>query len=133
MERVTIIRVKGISELVANVFPSSLSPFIMMMEANFPPKLYIQEDDILHSHRRRSLKSYIVLTGWTLQRRRDVSPVRYKLRFYIQVDGILHSHRRENLRSCTEWNNALLLLLGRETRPFCLLPVTAILADLSRA
>jgi hypothetical protein len=27
---------------------------------------YISEDDILHSHRREILKSYIALTGWTL-------------------------------------------------------------------
>jgi hypothetical protein len=26
----------------------------------------IQDDDILHSHRRETLKSYIALTGWTL-------------------------------------------------------------------
>jgi hypothetical protein len=26
----------------------------------------IAEDDILHSHRRESLKSYIALTGWTM-------------------------------------------------------------------
>jgi hypothetical protein len=26
----------------------------------------ILEDGILHSHRRENLKSYIVLTGWTL-------------------------------------------------------------------
>jgi hypothetical protein len=26
----------------------------------------IQEDGILHSHRRENLKSYIALTGWTL-------------------------------------------------------------------
>jgi hypothetical protein len=26
----------------------------------------IPEDDILHSHRREKLKSYIALTGWTL-------------------------------------------------------------------
>jgi hypothetical protein len=26
---------------------------------------YISEDDILHSHRRENLKSYIALTGWT--------------------------------------------------------------------
>jgi hypothetical protein len=26
----------------------------------------IAEDDILHSHRRESLRSYIALTGWTL-------------------------------------------------------------------
>jgi hypothetical protein len=28
--------------------------------------LYIPEDDILHSHRRETLKSYIALTGLTL-------------------------------------------------------------------
>jgi hypothetical protein len=27
---------------------------------------YISEDDVLHSHRREKLKSYIALTGWTL-------------------------------------------------------------------
>jgi hypothetical protein len=27
---------------------------------------YIPEDDILHSHRRENLKSYISLTGWTV-------------------------------------------------------------------
>jgi hypothetical protein len=28
--------------------------------------LYIPEDDILHSHRRENLKSYIALAGWNL-------------------------------------------------------------------
>jgi hypothetical protein len=60
---------------------------------------YIPEDDILHSHRRENLKSYLALTGWTLQRRRNVSLMRYKLSFYIPEDDILHSHCRENLRS----------------------------------
>jgi hypothetical protein len=27
---------------------------------------YIPEDDILHSHRRKHLESYIILTGWAL-------------------------------------------------------------------
>jgi hypothetical protein len=27
---------------------------------------YIPEDDILHSHRRETLNSYIALTGWAL-------------------------------------------------------------------
>jgi hypothetical protein len=67
----------------------------------FPVKydldFYIPEDGILHSHRRENLKSYIALTGWALQRRRNVSPVKYSLGFYIPEDGILHSHRRENL------------------------------------
>jgi hypothetical protein len=59
---------------------------------------YIPEDDILHSHRRENLKSYIALTGWTLLQRRKVSPVKYELGFYIPEYNILHSHRRENLR-----------------------------------
>jgi hypothetical protein len=62
-------------------------------------EFYIPEDDILHSHSRENIKSYIALTGWDLQRRRNVSPVRYELGFYIPEDGILHSHRRENLKS----------------------------------
>jgi hypothetical protein len=59
----------------------------------------IPEGDILHSHRRENLKSYIALTGWTLYRRRNVSPVKYQLGFYIPEDDILHSHCRENLKS----------------------------------
>jgi hypothetical protein len=59
----------------------------------------IQEDAILHSLLRENLKSYIALTGWTLYRRRNVSPVKYELGFYIPEDAILHSHRRENLKS----------------------------------
>jgi hypothetical protein len=61
--------------------------------------IYIPEDDILHSHRRENLKSYIALTGWTQQRRRNVSPVKYELGSYIPEDDILHSHRREHLKS----------------------------------
>jgi hypothetical protein len=57
------------------------------------------EDGILHSHCRENLKSYIALTGWTLQWRRNVSPVKYELGFYSPEDGILHSHCRENLKS----------------------------------
>jgi hypothetical protein len=59
----------------------------------------IPEDAILHSYRRENLKSYIELTGCALYRRRNVSPVKYELRFYIPDDVILHSHRRENLKS----------------------------------
>jgi hypothetical protein len=39
---------------------------------------YIPEDGFLHSHRRENLKSYIVLTGWALWLRRNVSFVRYE-------------------------------------------------------
>jgi hypothetical protein len=60
----------------------------------------IPEDDILHSHCREKLKSYIALTGWVKYRRRDLSPVRYELGFYIPEDDILHSHHSENLKSC---------------------------------
>jgi hypothetical protein len=60
---------------------------------------YIPQEDILHSHRRENLKSYIALTGWTLYRRSNMSPVKYELGFYIPEDDILHSHRRENLKS----------------------------------
>jgi hypothetical protein len=34
--------------------------------ARYALGVYIPEDDILHSHRRESLKSYIALTGWIL-------------------------------------------------------------------
>jgi hypothetical protein len=49
--------------------------FILMMEAirsfetsvfTIAPWLHIPEDDILHSHCRENLKSYMALTGWTL-------------------------------------------------------------------
>jgi hypothetical protein len=45
---------------------------------------YIPEDGILHSDRRESLKPYIALTGWTLQWRSNLSPVRYELDFVSQ-------------------------------------------------
>jgi hypothetical protein len=62
-------------------------------------RLNIPEDDILHSHSREILKSYITLVGWALYRRRNVFPVKYELGSYILEDGIFHSRRRENLKS----------------------------------
>jgi hypothetical protein len=47
----------------------------------------------------KNLKSYIELTSWTLQRRRNVFPVKYELVVYIPEEAILHSHRCENLKS----------------------------------
>jgi hypothetical protein len=44
----------------------------------------IHEDGIFHSHLHENLKSYTALTGWVLQRRSNVSPVRYELGFYTQ-------------------------------------------------
>jgi hypothetical protein len=43
----------------------------------------------------KNLKSYIALTGWAMERRSNVSPVKYELSFYIAF----HSHLRNNLRS----------------------------------
>jgi hypothetical protein len=79
---VSIIRVTRIGELVVtlavtstNVVLSSPILVILMMEAisSFETSVltratwhHIPEDDILHSHRRGSLKSYIALTGWAL-------------------------------------------------------------------
>jgi hypothetical protein len=37
-----------------------------MFPVKFGLGFYIPEDDIIHSHRRENLKSYIALTGWTL-------------------------------------------------------------------
>jgi hypothetical protein len=83
-----------LSALIREALSSSeTSVFTRAARRNIP------EDGILHSHSRENLKSYIALTGWTLLRRRNVSPVRYELGFYIPEDNILHSHRRENLKS----------------------------------
>jgi hypothetical protein len=102
--------IRGVLRLLvtANVVPSSLILVTLMMQAirssetsvlTRATQLHIPEDDITHSHRRENLKSYFALTGWGLQRRRNVSPLRYELGFYNPEDGILHSHRRENLKS----------------------------------
>jgi hypothetical protein len=59
----------------ANVVPSSPILVTLMMEAlsssetsvlTRASRRNIPEDDILHSHSRENLKSYIALTGWTL-------------------------------------------------------------------
>jgi hypothetical protein len=63
---------------------------------------YMPDDDILQGHSRENLKSYIVLTGWTLWRRGNVSPVKYELGFYMPED-ILYSHSRENLLHSINW------------------------------
>jgi hypothetical protein len=45
---------------------------------------HIPEDDILHHHRCKNVKSYIALTGGAMKLRGNVSSVKYKLGFYIQ-------------------------------------------------
>jgi hypothetical protein len=61
--------------VTASVVPSSPILITLMKEALCSPETSvltratlrnIPEDDILHSHRRENLKSYIALTGWTL-------------------------------------------------------------------
>jgi hypothetical protein len=114
----SILSVERISELMflrniiqslvdANGFPTSLSLSTLMMEAKCSSETsvltratrrHIPEDDILHSHRHESLKSYIALTGWILYRRSNIFPVRYELGFHIPEDAILHCHRRENIK-----------------------------------
>jgi hypothetical protein len=79
--------------VTASVVPSSPILVTLMKEALSPSETLVltrvtgrntPEDDILHSHRRENLKSYIALTGWTLQRRRNVFPVKYELGFISQ-------------------------------------------------
>jgi hypothetical protein len=94
--------------VTANIVPSSPILVTLMKEAlrssetsiiTRVTRRNIPENAILHSHRRENLKSYIALTGWTVQRKCNVSPVKYELGFYISVDDILHSHRRDSLKS----------------------------------
>jgi hypothetical protein len=70
-----------------------------MSSVRYELGFYISGEDILHSHRREHLKSYIALNGCTLYWRRNLSLVKYELGFCIPEDGILHSHRREYLKS----------------------------------
>jgi hypothetical protein len=94
--------------VTANFVPSSTILITLMIETlgssetsllSRATRGHIPEDAILHSHRRKYIKSYIALTGWTLCRRCNVSPERYELVFYILEDGILLIHRCENLKS----------------------------------
>jgi hypothetical protein len=61
-------------EVTASVVPSSSIP-VTLMEAlrssetsvlTKATRCHIPEDDILHSHCRENLKSYIAFTGWTV-------------------------------------------------------------------
>jgi hypothetical protein len=75
--RVTRVFLRSLQRLIvtANVLPSSPILVTLMMEAldssetsviTRATRRNIPEDDILHSHPRENLKSYIELTGWTL-------------------------------------------------------------------
>jgi hypothetical protein len=74
---VNFVFVRSIRRLLvtAKVFHISLILVTLMMEELRSSKTSvltramgrnIPEDDILHSHRRENLKSYIALTGWAL-------------------------------------------------------------------
>jgi hypothetical protein len=84
----------------ANVIPSSPILVTLMMEeicsteTSFltrPTRRNIPEDGILHSHSRENLKSYVALTVWAMERRSNMSPVKYELVCYIPEDDILVS------------------------------------------
>jgi hypothetical protein len=90
--------------VTANVVPSSMIIFTLTMEAirssetlviTTATRRNIPEHGIIHSHCHENLKSYRVLTAWTRQRRRNVSPVRYELGFCISEGSIRYSRRRE--------------------------------------
>jgi hypothetical protein len=97
---VALVFLRSIRRLLdaANV-PSSPTLVTMMMEALIYSETLIltratrrnnPEAGNLHSYRRENLKSYIAFTGCSLYRRRNVSPVKYRLGFYIPEDGILY-------------------------------------------
>jgi hypothetical protein len=67
---------------------------------------YIPDDDILHSHRRENLKSYIALTGWALQRIRNVSPVKYEQCFVSQKTAffIVTAVKTKSYIALTGWD-----------------------------
>jgi hypothetical protein len=75
--KVSIVFLRSVRRLLvtASVVPSSPILVTLMMEAlrssetsvlTRVARRNIPEDDILHSHHRENLKSYIALTGWAL-------------------------------------------------------------------
>jgi hypothetical protein len=76
--------------VTVNVAPSSQFLVTLMMEAMRSSETsvlitatrhLIPEDCIYDDHRRENLRPYIALTSWALQRKRNVSPVKYELGF----------------------------------------------------
>jgi hypothetical protein len=82
----TIITIKEISEQGTTLAVTRNRSRMQYSETSVlkrATRRHIPEDGRLHRYRRETLKSYIVLTGWALKRRRNLSPVRYVLDFYI--------------------------------------------------
>jgi hypothetical protein len=63
----------------------------------------ISEVGTILSSRSKNLKSYIKLTNWALQRRRNAFPVKYELDFYIPECDILHSRCDETVKSYNKY------------------------------
>jgi hypothetical protein len=76
LRRVALVRIDVLRLVVtAKILPSSSILVTLMMEAirssetsllTRATRCKIPEGDILHSHRRENLKSYIALAGWAL-------------------------------------------------------------------
>jgi hypothetical protein len=66
----------------------------------------IPEGGFLHSHRPENLISYIALTGWALQLRVDVSPVKYGLGQIAGAGLCFRTGERDlpHLLRTTEWD-----------------------------
>jgi hypothetical protein len=62
---IDIAKVVPTSRILSTLKMKSTRSFKTSVPGRFERR-HIPEDDILHSHRRENLKSYIALTGWTL-------------------------------------------------------------------
>jgi hypothetical protein len=105
-------------QVTANAIPSARIPFTIMMEAIHSSKTSVLTDPhgvtsqygILHNFRCATPNSYVALTGWTLQQRRNVSPVRYELPFYIPEGGIFQLlsvvRNHSTISSTSDWQSA---------------------------
>jgi hypothetical protein len=100
--------------VTASVVPGSPILVTLMMEALIfsetsvltrATRRNIPEYDILHSHCRENPKSYIALTGWSLQWRSNVFSVKYELAFHFRE--ILKPYKVNVLFLARELNNTI--------------------------